>query len=546
MYSKQNRVVELTTCVTNVAVRYRHATTTFKPVLTISLRETLVYAAGVIAASSVMVILPVSAASLGSLDEQLFNLKAKQNSSYIVKSQSPSDALQQVPLGFRDEFQRARAEAQKNRNKVFQFRYIQKGNIEGLTDSDQNGIGPGHGKSTAALEVAIAHKSSRSWQQVRVNALNHALGKQSFNDFSSYINQQQKKAGLPKLTEFQLRNFMDISFWRTPEKGEPDMAKETGDSEYYQLPKLTSSVRANLFNIKLKYQEQIFKEAVFSHDLTGRILYKELVGNQNLLESEAKFVSNHLNDVRFAKSANKTQALLRLGSEPYIQPPVDAKPGTLPVTFAPVVPPIAIAPSGTPPSILIPPNTGSSRILPPILISVDDPSTDSSRSPMLLPPILVPSDTSSDSAARPSPLLMLSDTPQRRPAWNRMVVLVGIPVLALLPAILNGGDDDDDNSSTSTSSPSPDSGTGTNTLALPLTEQLDGFPNTPPSSSTGSSGEGDGTSRLLTTVDSPILSPEVIDTETATIPEPSSILGLVAAGAGLLVARFKKINSKKE
>lgn len=158
-----------------------------------------------------------------------------------------------------------------------------------------------------------------------------------------------------------------------------------------------------------------------------------------------------------------------------------------------------------------------------------------------------------------------------------MVVLAAIPALALLPAILDGGDDDNDqNSSTSTSSPpAGSSGVDLNTptvlptteqpvdgfpsavpspspvtpgegisptVVLPTTEQpVDGFPNTPPlSTSPGSSGEGIDTPPLLPTVDGPILLPDVTEGGTITIPEPRSILGPVAAGAGLLVLKFKK------
>jgi hypothetical protein len=198
---------------------------------------------------SEMVSLPATATTL-LLDNKDFTPHVL-NRSFLVASttpataQSPLKALgevpEEVPVGFRKAFLRARAEQKKNGTNV--FRYIQKGNIRGLTDSEQNGIGPGHGKSSSALEAVIASSSSRLWKQVRVDALNRALGNKSFNDFSRSINQRQTKAALPELTEFQLHNFMDISFWKAPKKGEPDMARETADSEYYQLPKLTPSVR---------------------------------------------------------------------------------------------------------------------------------------------------------------------------------------------------------------------------------------------------------------------------------------------------------------
>lgn len=491
--------------VADVAPEYRSQhNITPDPILT-SPRETLAYVAALAIASAVagvtfsgMGLLPATAAILSPIGEAI----TPPSPSFLVAStapattQSPSEALQkvpeEVPMGFRKEFLRARAEQKKNGTNV--FRYIQKGNIRGLTDSEKNGIGPGHGKSSSALEVAIASESLRSWKQVRVDALERALDNQSFNDFSSSINQLQRKAGLPKLTEPQLRNFMDISFWRAPEKGEPDMARETADSEYYQLPKLTPDVRASLIETKLNYQEQIVNEAVATYGLSERRLHNKLTVSQHLPEAEAKFVSNHLDAVRFARSENKTQALLRFGSEPYMRPP-DTTPGTPPTTVAP---PVTLTPPVEPPFLVIPPGTPSVALTPPVappllVIPPDTPSV--TLTPLLLLPLIL------------LPVVISSDTPLRThklsstPPWNRSVVVMGPPVQVLPPVITerSGG----------------------------------GFPNTPPTPPT---------------VDIPISStenPPIYIPAPRPVPAPSSILGTVAAGAGLLAASVKARSNKK-
>lgn len=439
--------------------------------------------------------LPTTAASLGPIrtaNTLFINNEVVHNA--IATTSSPSEALQEVSMGFQDEFLRARAEREKNGISV--FRYIQKGNIEGLTDSEQNGIGPGHGKSTSALEVAIASESLRSWEQVRIDALNRTLGNQSFNDFSSSINQQQTKAGLPKLTKPQLRHFMDVSFWRAPKKGEPDMALETGDSEYYQLPKLTPNVRTNLIHTKLNYHEQISNEAV-ALGLTGKHLYDKLTGDQDLFEAEAKFVSDHLDAVRFARPENKTQALLRLGSEPYIQPPAtktDTPPVTLtPLGAAPKTPPVTLTPPETPPNI--PPVTLKPPGLPPLIFI--PPSTRSATPPnlppLVTPPLGLPPLESTPSTSPGLPPLTNTPTPPNTPTWNRPLVVIGPALigLALVPLITNRSDEDDD-----------------------------GFPNTPS--------------------DEPRAVPEPTP-----VPEPSSILGIVTAGVGLVAAKFKRSEKKK-
>jgi len=358
--------------------------------------------------------LPATAASLGPIDEATTPLATDFSThvldlSELVKNIAPARAkspsknihkvLEQVPLGFRKAFLRARAEKKKNGTNV--FRYIQKGNIKGLTDSDKNGIGPGHGKSSSAIEAAIASVSLKHWNQVRFDALNRALGNQSFNNFSSSINQRQKKAGLPELAKSQLRNFMDISFWRTPKKGEHDMAKETGDSEYYQLPKLTPSVRSSLIDIKLNYQKQIVNEAVATYGLTGRRLHDKLTRVQHLSEAEAKFVSAHLDAARFAKPENKTQALLRFGSEPYMRPPKTAysKP---PTTVAPPgKPPTTVTSSGEPPLLLFttpdtPSDTFTPPVAPPLFVTPPGTPSDTFTPPVAPPPFATPPDTSSD------------------------------------------------------------------------------------------------------------------------------------------------------
>ncbi len=492
--------------VADVAPEYRSQhNITPDPILT-SPRETLAYVAALAIASAVagvtfsgMGLLPATAAILSPIGEAI----TPSPPSFLVAStdpattQPPSEALQKVPMGFRKEFLRARAEQKKNGTNV--FRYIQKGNIRGLTDSEQNGIGPGHGKSSSALEAAIASESLRSWKQVRVEAFERALGNQSFNDFSSSINQLQRKAGLPKLTEPQLRNFMDISFWRAPEKGEPDMARETADSEYYQLPKLTPGVRASLIETKLNYQEQIVNEAVATYGLSERRLHNKLTVSQHLPEAEAKFVSNHLDAVRFARSEDKTQALLRFGSEPYMRPP-DTTPGIPPTTIAPPdTPPVTFTPPVEPPFLVIPPGTPSVALTPPVAppLLVTPPHTPSvTLTPLLLLPLIL------------LPVVISSGTPPHThklsstPPWNRSVVVMGPPVQVLPPVITerSGG----------------------------------GFPNTPPSPPTE---------------DIPISStenPPIYIRAPRPVPAPSSILGTVAAGAGLLAASVKARSNKKD
>jgi len=418
----------------------------------------------------------------------------------------------EVPLGFRKAFLRARAEQQKNGSNV--FRYIQKGNIKGLTDSQQNGIGPGHGKSSSALEAAIASVSLKHWSQVRLDALNNALGNQSFNNFSISINQRQRKAKLPELTKSQLRNFMDISFWRSPAKGEHDMAKETGDSEYYQLPQLTSSVRASLINIKLKYQQHIVSEAVATYGLTGRPLHDKLTREQHLSEAEAKFVSAHLDAARFVKPENKTQALLRFGSEPYIRPPATTS------SKPPGKPPTTVTSSGEPPLLLFttpdtPSDTFSPPIAPPLAEIADTPSN--TFSPPVAPlPLVTPPVTSSDTF--PLSLLPLAllpiviplvatthHTSSSNPPWNRPVVVMGPPVAPVSPVVTRAGG---------------------------------GFPNTPQSPPTVDIPP-------ISLAEQPIEQPIYVSVPTVSpVPQPNFILGTVAAGAGLLVIRVKASNRK--
>lgn len=93
-------------------------------------------------------------------------------------------------------------------------------------------------------------------------------------------------------------------------------------------------------------------------------------------------------------------------------------------------------------------------------------------------------------------------------------------------------------------------GDGSNTSALPpMTERSDeGFPNTPPSPPTTElPSQGLNTPSSLPTVENPVLSTEeATDVPGAKpIPEPSAILGLAAAGAGLLAAKFKVLSKKK-
>lgn len=93
-------------------------------------------------------------------------------------------------------------------------------------------------------------------------------------------------------------------------------------------------------------------------------------------------------------------------------------------------------------------------------------------------------------------------------------------------------------------------GDGSNTPpSPPTTERSDeGFPNTSPSPPTTElPSQGLNTPSSLPTVENPVLS-----TEEATdvlgakpIPKPSAILGLAAAGAGLLAAKFKALSKKK-
>jgi hypothetical protein len=182
----------------------------------------------------------------------------------------------------------------------------------------------------------------------------------------------------------------------------------------------------------LKYQQHIVSEAVATYGLTGRPLHDKLTREQHLSEAEAKFVSAHLDAARFVKPENKTQALLRFGSEPYIRPPATTS------SKPPGKPPTTVTSSGEPPLLLFttpdtPSDTFSPPIAPPLAEIADTPSNTFS------PPVAPALSHTTSHILRYIPLSLLPlallpiviplvatthHTSSSNPPWNRPVVVM--------------------------------------------------------------------------------------------------------------------------
>lgn len=351
-----------------------------------------------------------AAATFGPVAEpqqSLFNLPTEGLVFKVALSSLQGNAsLNKVPLGFQDAVVKARKRG------VRVVRFIQPNGIRGLSDS-KDGIGPGHGKATSAIERALSLMTGRSWATVRQDTFQRALGTISFNTFESEVNQAQRIAGFPELTAAQLHNFIDVSFWKRPKQGEPDMAKQVLDSELYQLPRLAPGLRSRLIDLKLRYYEQTIREAqkVFP---SNSQLKEHLEGTLGLTKEESKFVLKPYKKAAWASDEDKHLALFRFGSEPYFSSPVSA-------------PPLAV----WPPKVPSPPKS-----TPPLVPSVKPPIVP----PDVLPPTEVHLVEFPPEAATPpggeqppaAPVLVPS-TPfeSQTPPWNRLVLLLAVPAIGL-------------------------------------------------------------------------------------------------------------------
>ena len=424
----------------------------------------------------------------------------------VLSSLQGNESVNEVPLSF----QAALAKARKRGVRV--VRFIQPNGIYGLSDS-KDGIGPGHGKATSAIERALSLVTNRSWHTVRQDAFQRALGKISFNSFKSEVNQAQRIAGFPELTAAQLRNFVDISFWKRPKPGEPDMAAQVLDSELYQLPRLAPGLRSRLIDLKLQYYEQIIGEAqkVFPN---GSKLKEHLEGSLGLTKEESKFVLKQYRKAAWALDEDQDLALFRFGSEPYFSPPVSAPPLAVspPKVLSPpkATPPLVPSSPVVPPDILEPPEVNLIEFPP------DVASPPFGEQPPI-PPVLVP----------PTP------PESQTPPWNRLVLLLAIPAIGLAAYELSN------HGNHKHGHPVPDN-----------EREGGGFPNAPPEQELPNTPivpvsvtpEALGSPVVPTSVTSESGSPL---TPPANVPEPPPDVGILCLSTAYLVSTMRRLRARR-